>query len=367
MSILIYINRKKVVLQKIFFPVFYVIVLKTKLGIKLMEKCSKKYRNLLMFLGYWCAGLSFTGILILFVSLFKILFAPKEAGVSLVLPGTNIPGVGVLSFWHWIISIFILAVVHEFSHGIIAAAHRIKIKNSGPAIFALFFPLLPAAYVEPDEKTMKKKKDIVKYSVLGAGPISNVALGLIFLLIFNFIFVPVELNNTNFIGISFNAINESFPSYEYFKNTTIITEVNGHPVKDVKDLIRELNVMHPHDFILFKTADKKIINVSTVEHPTKKGQAYLGVTNIRNERRYKNHNFGAIFSWFKQLIKWLALLNIFIGLANLLPMGPLDGGLILRTFLESIIKKKKTAHILWTIISLFTLSIILLGLFCHYF
>ena len=74
-----------------------------------------------------------------------------SSGVGLVLP-FKAKGVFYVPFFYWIISIFVIAVVHEFSHGLIARANNIKVKSSGFAFLALLVPIIPAAFVEPDEK-----------------------------------------------------------------------------------------------------------------------------------------------------------------------------------------------------------------------
>ncbi|MBW3010836.1 site-2 protease family protein, partial [Candidatus Woesearchaeota archaeon] len=283
-----------------------------------------------------------------------------EAGVQIALPGLlSIPGLGKLGFWHWIISIFVLAVVHEFSHGIVAIAHKFKIKSSGPALFAALIPIIPAAFVEPDEKKLAKASDIKKYSVFAAGPVSNIVTGVIFLLLVMFLLTPIYLNSTEPLGISFNSTNMTVPSYPAFKDMTTYNKVNGRQALDATVLLEEIEKMQPGDVITFAN-DEVEHSITSVPHPTEPDKPYLGITNINNERRYYNETFGSFFDWLKLLFLWLFFLNFFIGLANLLPLGPVDGGLILRTFLERVFRKnKKFAINLWAGISLFTLLLII--------
>src|SRR3989338_7206917 len=133
---------------------------KTKLGIKLMDKIAKKFPNLLNFVGYVSVFIGFVGMILISVFIifatYKFLFVPKaEAALAPLLPGISISDkLPILSFWHWIIAILIVAIVHEFSHGIYARLRNIKIKSSG---FAFLGPIL-AAFVEPDEKQLQKRK-----------------------------------------------------------------------------------------------------------------------------------------------------------------------------------------------------------------
>ena len=173
--VLAYINRKKIEVQaKIIF------LYRMKWGLKWMDKYSSKYREWVILLGYIGVGAGFVGLVfisyMLIKNLYQLFLVPDTiSGVSLVLPGVEVPGLGILPFWHWIIAIFIIAIVHEFAHGIVARAHNIKVKNTG---IVLFGPII-GAFVEPDEQNLSKQSDIKQYSVLAAGAFSNVLLAIV--------------------------------------------------------------------------------------------------------------------------------------------------------------------------------------------
>lgn len=366
LGLVLYKNRKKLTIKKIVHPFLYIIMWRTQLGVKVMERLGKKYRELIKFAGLCGIGVGVVGLIMVFFMLFQnvyiMLTQPSApAGLALALPYMNIPGFGIIGFWHWVIAIFILAAVHEFSHGIVAAAHGLKIKNSGPAFLAIFVPFLPAAFVEPDEKKLEKSRDVTQYSIFAAGPVSNIILGLIFLLILLAVFVPIELNISEPIGFSFKAI-EGKPASEVLgiENRFTFTEFNGEQVSDANVFVKKLHKLKPGDEAVLAN-DGEIYTIKTITHPEDKSLPYLGIKDIRSERRYFNQAKGNIFSWFKNLIKWIALLNIFVGIANLLPLGPLDGGLILRKFLEKVCKKKQKAINWWGFISFLCLFLILLG------
>ena len=102
--------------------------------------------------------------------------------------------------------------------------------------------------------------------------------------------------------------------------------------------------------------------VTLAQHPEDPEIPYLGVTQIQNERSFLNELKGSIFSWFKNLIKWLAALNVFIGIANLLPLGPVDGGQFLKVFLHEVFPNNpRRAQKWWLGISYVTLILLLLG------
>jgi len=132
---------------------------KTQFGIKFMKKVSRKFRKPIKILGYTGIVAAYIGfffvVYILFQAAYDIIAdTPGAVGGSPVIPGLPIAGLGIrfplIIGW---ISLFIIMIVHEFAHGIMAKAHNIKIKSSGIAFFG---PIL-GAFVEPDEERLEKK------------------------------------------------------------------------------------------------------------------------------------------------------------------------------------------------------------------
>ena len=369
LCILVITQRKRVIVDKFLFPLFYLVRWRTQFGVAVMERYGKKYRGFIQFCGYASIGIALLGIIWIFASLIYGLYlsltTPEGvASVSLVLPFTEVPGLGMLGFWHWIISIFILAVVHELSHGIVAASHQVPIKNSGPAIFGILLPFLPAAYVEPDEEQMQKKPAVVRYSIIAAGPVSNIVLGVLVLLILLFVFVPLERRMTEPLGFSFVAVNASTPAGLVLRTERVVFDhVDSISVLNATAFYNKIRIKQPGDTILLsnsKTTTRANITLGT--NPEDASLPYLGVINIQDERRFYNEQQGKVFSWFRNLVKWLAALNIFIGIANLLPLGPVDGGQFLKVFLHEIFPvNEKRAQKWWLRISFITLILIILG------
>ena len=101
-------------------------------------------------------------------------------------------------FVYWILIIAIIAIVHEFAHGIFASRKGVGIKNTGFGFFPFFLPIFLAAFVELDEDKMKKKSIFSQMSVLAAGTFANVMTGILFFglmwLFFSLAFVPAGVN-----------------------------------------------------------------------------------------------------------------------------------------------------------------------------
>ncbi len=382
LSLILYIKREKLIVQKIAFPLFYLIMYRSNAGIDLMDRIAKKYKSAVQLFGYCCVGLGFVGLVYVSFSILlffiRLIIKPQaqEAGVSLVLPFTNIPGIGYLSFSHWIISIFILAVIHEFAHGVVARAHNLEVKSSGFAVFAILFPIIPAAFVEPDEKKMAKEKDIVQYSILAAGPMVNILLAFILVLAFPFVadqsntvLAPFEEKITEPIGFSYETLeNETYPAYDANLPSGTIQEVNGILIENYADFHSAMTCVMPNSTVTLKTTNETY-TITTIANPDDSSKGFLGIRPTQNERRIKAgyETIAPAYYWFKGLIKWLFLLNFFIGLANLLPLGIVDGGRMLQVALHSVMSDKKKAQKIWIGIAFLFLGALLFALFVNYF
>ena len=382
MFVYLYIKRKKVALQKILFPFFYLIMLRTGFGLKWMDHLSTKYREWVKLFGYCSIGIGFIGMIYISLSIVlfivQLVFQPEisQPGVSLVLPFTHVPGIGYLSFTHWIIAIFILAIVHEFAHGVVARAHNVKIKSTGFAVFAVFLPLIPAAFVEPDEKQLQKESDIVQYSVFAAGPVINILLAFLIVLAFPFAadltnskLAPFEDTLSYSAGFSYEVLkNESYPAYQTGLPDSVITTVNGHSVSDYSDFYKLMIPIEAGDDVLLGTDDGDF-SITTVASPTDSEKGFLGVKPLKNERRVFDEyaTVAPYYYWVRGLIKWLFLLNFFIGLANLLPLGIVDGGRMLEVALHKVYTNKKKAKKMWGFIGIIFISSLVFALLVNYF
>src|SRR3989338_1548747 len=187
LSIFIFQKRKKIQWQG-FFPILYFAMLRTKLGLVWMDALAKRWPKTIRVLGYIGIVVGFIGMALLSFELIKNLIDLfiNEAAVPGVVPVLPIKAEGVfyVPFFYWIISLFIIATIHEFSHGVVARAHNIPVTSSGFAFLGILVHIIPAAFVEPEEKKMGKKKVSHQLAVFAAGPFSNIILGFLSLGIF---------------------------------------------------------------------------------------------------------------------------------------------------------------------------------------
>ncbi len=344
---------------------------RTKLGLRLMDKISQKLREWVILFGYIGMGAGFVGLAlisyVLISNLYALITKPEAvSGVSLVLPGVHVPGMGVLPFWYWILAIFAIAIVHEFSHGVVARAHNIPVKNTG----LVFFGPILGAFVEPDEKKLRKEQDIVQYSVLAAGSFSNVMLAVVALLFLNFAFMPLQETMVTPSGFSFdNYVNDNLPAAKAgIEPGTVITGINDQKVSNFQEFSDELTFYRPGESIVVNTAEKDYA-IKLAANPDNEKKPFLGVLNIKNEFDIKEqYESGAgkalyvILNWLTGFLRWLFLLSIGIGLFNLLPLPIVDGGRMAQVFLHKL-KGQEKGERLYHKVSLFFLLVLLLNLF----
>ncbi|MFH1209382.1 MAG: site-2 protease family protein [archaeon] len=339
---------------------------KTKLGLKLMDKLSKVSPKLLRFIGKIGILIGFVGMFLIFYLLIsgtiKLIFVPKAPPtVAPVLPGVSIPGLPILSFWHWIIAILIVAIIHEFSHGLFARLYNVKIKSSG---FAFLGPIL-AAFVEPDEKVLNKRNKKQQLSIFAAGPFANIILAFLILLITQFIFYPINSSLTENNGLLIAAIEPNMPAnMSNIEPGTIITGINDQRTFTTDSFISEISKTKEGSSITVNTnkGDYEVIPVFI------EGKPKLGVS-LTESKDYKKNVPKFIQSslvWIFELLFWLWVISLGIGLFNLLPLGPVDGG---RMFLAGlmIFTNKEKAHKIWKIVSIFCLLLIIINLLPYLF
>lgn len=367
MAIFLYLNRSKIKMQSVFFPLLYFVMLRTKIGLKSMDSFAKRFPRLLTWLGNIGFVIGFFGMAFICYELVKntvnLLLKPEvAAGVQPVLP-FEAKGVFFVPFIYWIISIFVIAVVHEFSHGIMARVHGLKIKSSGLAFLGIVLPIVPAAFVEPDETRLVKRSVKAQLSVFAAGPFANILLAGLVILLIVYAANPAVAHIFDAKGVKVVSTVKDGPFYNAgIQPEEIITHIEGKPVTYVSNLTDILDKYQPGQRIIVKT------NISTYAvtlsgNPKNESRPFLGIgtrqyTEPKTEFTDKFGSFlPLVIIWIIGLLYWLFILNLGIGLFNLMPIGPIDGGRMLKLACERIHAKKGPA--IFRFVSMFFLMVVL--------
>ena len=288
-----------------------------------------------------------------------IFFKPS---VALVLPSVSsfkYPGPIIsVPFWIWIIAIFIIVFSHESMHALIAGSEGVKTRKYG----LLYFLVVPiGAFVDIDEKRMRKIELKKRIKILAAGSLGNV---LTFLLFFVVLITLSRILNQviEFKGVWFNATAPDSPA-EKVGLKGIITKIDNTTINSVYDLQNFLKNTKPNTTVLIETTEGKY-KLTLAE---KNNASYVGIVGVKDHIVYKGSNvpvaeyiiitIGHLFA----VLQWIAFLSLGVAIANMLPITPLDGGLIVREILKE--KFGKKGEKLSNLISSVFLILLLFSLF----
>jgi len=191
-------------------------------------------------------GIAGLGIATVAVHAATILAAPTTTvpGVMPVLPGITIP------FFSGLAALAILASTHEICHGILCRVEKIPLKSAG----ALLFGVIPiGAFIEPNEKLLKKQPAQLQNRVFVAGPTINFALAALFLVaVAALVVLPPTLP-----ALNERVVISDVPSNSSFRgliqpNTTLLA-VNGEPMHNVGDLSAYVTKLRAGDRVALTT------------------------------------------------------------------------------------------------------------------
>ncbi len=369
MLIFIWFERRNIQIQG-FVPLLYFVMWRTQKGLSLMDRiarCAPRFWT-------WFFGIGiivgFGGMVLISYELIKntamLFLAPGAVpGIQPVLP-FQAKGVFFVPFVYWILSIFIIAVLHEFCHGIAARVHKMPVKSAGLAFLGIIFPIVPAAFVEPDEKHLQKQSRFKQLSVFAAGPFANlVSAGAVLLLV---IFVANPLAEAMLIpgGVRITDVEDKSPAaLAGMQKDEIITGIDTVSTPFLENLTSALAVKKPGDTISLQTKEKTYTFTLT-EHPKNASKAYLGVfsrqhADIKDDFKAAYGTWSVpLILWTFGLLYWLFLLSLGIGLFNLLPIGPIDGGRMLQLAMQKLFKERPGLRI-WKFVSMIFLVMVIVN------
>jgi membrane-associated protease RseP (regulator of RpoE activity) len=225
-----------------------------------------------------------------------------------VIPGLEIPGVPIqipVSAW---ISLFIVIVVHELSHGIVAVREKLRLKSLG-LITAGFFPI--GAFAEPDEKQLQDTTMQKRTRVYSAGSMMNFAV--------TFVFLALLIPSQMLINPMLNA--------NYYAE--IVSVGDGSPAQ-LAGLTNDTKLYN------IEVLSSNITSGTPVTLVTDKGNftavpnatGQLGLTFNQNLQLKSNSITHWIMYYYLEIVSWTAVLNFSVGMFNYLPFFIFDGARI---------------------------------------
>jgi len=389
------------------YPSLYMVMYHTRLGLDKMKKWSKNYPKFFTYLSYFSIFIGVVGIfastIFMFYQLNFIVDKGLTAGGGMVLPikteaglNSTVP-VFYVPFWYWLIALFVLIIVHEFAHGVIAEKWKIKVKSSGLAfggagiigvlvilyqlynyfvnsifdlgliffgVVLLFLPIMPAAFVEPDEKSLKKAKWWKQIAVLGAGSMSNFIFGFLFFLLAVFVANPLGTATTEISEINFYGVDNLSGFTEYNISNGQILAINDVVNKgQIMEKIVDLEKDTKYNLTIKSGNNTNVYEIVTIENKNNPDKGMLGIFNVKKKYEPKEgyKYLGQFAMSFSELVWWIWLLNIGIGIMNLLPIWITDGGQITYVLLKRKFNEKRAA-MFFNIISFVVLALIIFTL-----
>jgi membrane-associated protease RseP (regulator of RpoE activity) len=368
LGIIIYWDRKNIEFK------YGIVMRRTKKGKRMIHNFADKHRKKLQILGnigiIVCIIASIYGISMFLGSTYNVLFEPEEAEqeIKLVLPSVGsmkLPTFALgVPFWYWIIGIFVVLFAHEPMHALLVRTEKVTIKSFG----LLLLVVLPGAFVDPDEKEIKKISTIKKLRIFAAGSFGNIIVGGIVIALMlgsNFLIDSAMAGN----GILFEDTIEDTGAQAVGLEGVIIA-VNDKEVKNILDFRNSLEDIKPGDIVDVKTTEGNF-RIKTTPHPEDQELAFIGISRPKTLFVYKGlfEGYGVvpgnilyIISWIFGLLQWTYVLNIGIGIFNLFPIKPLDGGLMLEEIVKHFYKGKKVSYIV-NGVSLIMIGLVLINLF----
>lgn len=477
-ALFLYKNKKKLQIES-----KIILLYRTTMGLDTIDYIGNKHPKLLNFLsnfvvaaGYLMMGASIALLASIIYLMFKAAVLPKIPPLIPLLPYIDkiLPAglVPPFYFTYWIIVIAVVAVFHEFAHGVFAKITNVKIKSTG---FGFIGPLL-AAFVEIDEKQMEKKPIKSQLAVLAAGSTANLILWFMFFLItstfFTAAFMPAGVNfksymaeevnfseislvnnqslsrdiqNVNELIVILEKINKSVIEikvgddsyftdlysitsqryqidalekkvgklnsiYLYVDSPAFLSNLSGaiqeisceektYKITDLNSLYSSLGKLEPNCEAKIKTTEGEY-SLILDEHPSNKSRGLIGISfvsaaerlvieksgiNLTNSKLNVPRRIISLFSYKEpfvnyepkggsmgrdiivfiyDLLYWLTLVNFFVMLFNMLPVGIVDGGRFFYLTMLGITKSKRKAFALfklitWLIILLFLMIMVI--------
>jgi membrane-associated protease RseP (regulator of RpoE activity) len=233
-------------------------------------------------------------------------------GVVPIIPGIDIPLVA------GIISLVILLTVHELSHGILSRLSRVRLKSMG----LLMFGILPiGAFVEPDDKMIKRLAPHQQISIFSAGVAANFVAMLVFFVLMMFIMLYVAPTTYKY-GVFITATTPGYPAYNVISVGSQVFKWNGQNVSNISTLDSAASADLPGRPVTVVTSTGTY-TLTAVQSPSNSTKGLIGV-DLGYTPIVKGPVASAVYFLYT-LFALSMLLNFLVAVFNLLPIPGLDG------------------------------------------
>ena len=297
---------------------------------------------------------------------------------NLLIPGLN----PYLPIWEGWIALVVTIIVHEAGHGIIARVYGVKVESTGLVLF-LGIPIGAFVNIERDELNRISAKQ--KSSILTAGPMTNIvlaAISLVVILLITSTLIITKPMDQNLYGVVITNVNAGSlaESLGLSKGDTI-QQIQGVAIRDPGQLNDNLNsnLGKSISIGIASESGEKSTKQATLPEQREPGKGILGVSitpvadpkevlNRYNSMiftsplgllapptfvqgmvpysdfmadKYTSPIFGSYYTIPANLFFWLWFINFNVAIFNALPIGPLDGGQLYNSLIDKKTQNKK--------------------------
>jgi membrane-associated protease RseP (regulator of RpoE activity) len=215
-----------------------ILMIRTRRGMRLLEFISKPKRFWRGFgeVSIWlCFVVMFMVVLLLILSAISVAVNPPDdplpASDLLLIPGVT----SFVPFWWPALALILAIVIHEYSHGIQARAHGMRLRSFGVLQLG---PLPIGAFAEPEESEMERAPRRDRLRLFAAGPSINIFATYVVLILLSSVASGMVAENDGVhargIVVGGGAEEAGLLPFE------TITHIDGNQIGEYSDFSREM-------------------------------------------------------------------------------------------------------------------------------
>jgi len=262
-----------------------------------------------------------------------------------------------------LIVITLAAVFHELFHGFLASSHEMKIKSTGTGL--LF--MIPIAFVELDDESLKNTTPRKKLRMLGAGSFINLIQAMIFLTLF--LSYPLAIAwgySYDSSGVLIYSITPNSPaSIAGLAIGDAIIALNHTQIKNYQEFSSYLEKTKPNQTLII-TVERNLknfdITIKLAQHPYYKDRGFIGVSTLDYHKPYFEFFPQILQYWAYLFFAWGFVICFSLAVFNMLPIPLFDGDKFLAELL-SIIKNKEIRSITHNTLRVLSITLLLLNIY----
>ncbi|MGB1696977.1 MAG: site-2 protease family protein [Thermoplasmatota archaeon] len=370
----------------------FILMIRTQRGRGTLEKISKPAK-------FW-HGFADTGVAVAYAGMILMTALMVWTVGRVLQPDSGVPALGAseiliipgvnpfVPLWYGLIALIITLVVHESGHGIVALANKMRLKSLG-----LLMAVVPVgAFVEPDEDDLTKAPRRARLRVYAAGPMMNFVFATITIIGFAVMMGAM----TPMDGTAVASVVGTPASDAGILPGDLILTADNMDVSEWDDFIAFMDTTSPGQNVTFGLQDRdvqatlgsrwdvlsdeqkqRVIAEDAAFAEELQNDAFLGVAPFFQDRtqdvlahpvgEFQNFLFYVslpigeiqnapylsfylptfyetpfsedIFWPLANVLFWTFWINIMVGLTNILPMLPLDGGHLFRDGLSGVLER----------------------------